>query len=77
MPRQGLPLILLALLIFLSPLASSQSDPFTNSSLSGDGFLTVDQAYQTDVRFINQQLTRIHWQITEGYYLYRQIVSYW
>jgi thiol:disulfide interchange protein DsbD len=71
MPRQGLPLILLALLTFLSPLASSQSDPFTNSSPSGDSFLTVDQAYQTDVRFINQQLTRIHWQITEGYYLYR------
>ncbi|CAH0991455.1 Thiol:disulfide interchange protein DsbD [Sinobacterium norvegicum] len=71
MPRQCFSFILLTLLTLISPLATSQSDPFANSSTSGDSFLTVDQAYQTDVSVINEQLTRIHWQITDGYYLYR------
>lgn len=60
--------------VLLSHTASA-IDPFksadgSNSLVAHDEFLPADQAYRLDLQFQNNKLIA-HWDIAEGYYLYR------
>ncbi|HSB97982.1 MAG TPA: protein-disulfide reductase DsbD [Spongiibacteraceae bacterium] len=76
MLNRRLPLLLsLLLCALLSQLCVAAGDPFKsagrNSDLvAHDEFLPVDQAYKSSVDFQSGKLA-VHWQIAEGYYLYR------
>ncbi len=55
----------------LSGCAHAAIDPFKSSSVTTqDEFLPVKEAYRPTLEFINDNL-RLHWDIAEGYYLYR------
>jgi thiol:disulfide interchange protein len=67
---------LLLSLIFLLLGANAHSQDFFNATPQSFGdsnpsFLPVEQAYQSDLQWNNDNLL-LGWQITEGYYLYRE-----
>jgi thiol:disulfide interchange protein DsbD len=67
---------LLLSLIFLVFGANAHSQDFFNATPQSFGdsnpsFLPVEQAYQSDLQWNNDNLL-LGWQITEGYYLYRE-----
>jgi len=76
MLNRRLPLLLsLLLCALLSQFCIAAGDPFKspgrNSDLvAHDEFLPVDQAYKPSANFQSGKLA-IHWEIAEGYYLYR------
>jgi thiol:disulfide interchange protein DsbD len=67
----------ISLLLTLSAGAIGQfdDDPFTRQT-SQPSFLPVEQAYQLDSSFEADGTLRLHWEITEGYYLYRHAFKF-
>jgi thiol:disulfide interchange protein DsbD len=64
--------LLLLSLLWSASFAQAAVDPFKprSSIVAKDEFLPFDQAYMLDARLDSGALT-LHWQIAEGYYLYR------
>ncbi|MDB6060237.1 MAG: disulfide bond formation protein DsbD [Verrucomicrobiaceae bacterium] len=63
--------MLLVSLLWTAGFAHAATDPFkTSSVVTKDEFLPFEQAYVLDAQFVNDALT-LHWQIKDGYYLYR------
>lgn len=76
-----LPAALIVLITWLALATGINADPFNNSAAKPGGvvvqdeFLTVEQAYQLQPDFANDTLV-LHWDIAEGYYLYRHQLSF-
>lgn len=61
----------LLLWMLLAPLAGAGTDPFKRGGVATqDEFLPVDEAYRPGIRF-RDGLVTVHWDIAEGYYLYK------
>ncbi|HEY3699471.1 MAG TPA: protein-disulfide reductase DsbD [Spongiibacteraceae bacterium] len=77
MPRQLFPLFfwLICTTLFTAE-ASGAVDPFKSQSVTTkDEFLPVEKAYQPEIQFAGDKLS-LHWQIADGYYLYRHQFSF-